>query len=47
VQVLKKQAKPLAGTGNAAWEDMTGEEEVIVNPTALTDGQAVAGGSKS
>jgi RND family efflux transporter MFP subunit len=42
VEVLKKGAKSGTG-GEVVWEDFTGQEEIITsNPSALTDGQAVA-----
>jgi RND family efflux transporter MFP subunit len=42
VQVLKKRTGPARGGGEAAWEDFTGREDVIVTGAgSLTDGQAV------
>jgi hypothetical protein len=35
VEVLKKGGK------DGAWDDVTGEEFIIVNSTGLTDGQAI------
>jgi RND family efflux transporter MFP subunit len=40
VEVLKKQ-RPANGPGEPAWDELTGDEAVIVsNPRALTDGQS-------
>jgi RND family efflux transporter MFP subunit len=42
IEVLKKQEKPAKGGGEAAWEDLTGEETVVASdPASLADGQAV------
>jgi multidrug efflux pump subunit AcrA (membrane-fusion protein) len=48
VQVLKKQAKsPGASAEQAVWVDFTGQEQVVVNPASLADGQPVTVGGKS
>jgi hypothetical protein len=42
VEVVKQGVKSGTG-GGVVWKDFTGQEEIIIsNPSALTDGQAVA-----
>jgi len=41
VELLKKQTKPATPDAGEKWEELTGNEEVIVNAAGLTDGQQV------
>jgi HlyD family secretion protein len=41
VEVVKKQAKAPSPDEEERWEDFTGQEEIVSNPTGLSDGQPV------
>ena len=42
VEVMKKQARPHPAKDRPAWEELTGNEQVVAaNPESLIDGQAV------
>jgi hypothetical protein len=41
VEVLKKQTKPAKAGEEGPWEDVAGDEVVVLNPAGLADGQAV------
>jgi HlyD family secretion protein len=41
VEVVKKQVNPKASDEEGRWEDFTGEEEIVSEPTGLSNGQPV------
>ena len=41
VEVLRRQTKPTTPGAGEKWQEFTGNEDVIVNPSGLTDGQPV------
>jgi multidrug efflux pump subunit AcrA (membrane-fusion protein) len=45
IEVLKKRVKPSKGSEDA-WEDFTGQEEIVRDPTGLSDGQPVRAAGK-